>query len=313
MHRRTIELERGTSLAHRSSIIPRAQNQSFQNVSEEWRDEERVENSSTTSSFLQAAAIPPRLVTQETTPGAVFVPGVLGSFDDSQHDNLLDMEDEIIEGSSHGMISNLSSLRRSQGSTVESPPPTFSVPVVAELAPSNQEVEDRLAERLEAQLEVQISQRLQEEVDRRFAMEKRQHAIAEVIIHNTGINSRKNAGGKEEENFKICGIRRIWWGMIICVIMSFGFAGMGVTFLWYSRAREIIVNDSTRPSIDNDSSLRMPTTTPTISPMFLNPSISDALSSPQEGAHIVDSTATPSPTPNESNEPTNISTMPLVP
>lgn len=298
MHRRTAELERGTSRAL--------------DVSEEWRDEERMENSSTASSFLQAAAIPPRLVTQETTPGAVFVPGVLGSFDDSQHDNLLDMEDEIIEGNirnySQGMISSMSSSRRSQGSTIQSPLP----PVVAELAPSNQEVEDRLAERLEAQMEAQISQRLQQEVDRRFSLEKRQHAIAEVVTHNTRINFTNNVGDKEEENFKICGIRRIWWGVIICVIMSLAFAGMGVTYLWYSRAREIIVNDSTRPSIGNDSSLRSPTTSPTLSPILLNPDIADALSSPQ-GAPVVDAIVTPSPTPNESNEPTNIKPMPVVP
>ena len=325
MHRQIDDEEKGSSLKPPNLTHQPSQQLFPIDTSEEYFDEERAEipssSASTASSFLQAAAIPPRLISQKTTPGAVCVPGLIGSFDDDQHDNLLDMEDGNDEGNirnhSSGMFSRFSSSRRSQGSTVLSPMSTFSAsnPIVAELAPSypysEREVEDRLAERLEArmeaQMDAQISQRLQQEVDRRFPLDKRQHAIAEVI-NSDGIESISNTKDekKEEENFKICGIRRTWWGMIICVIMLLTFAGVGGTYLWYSRAREIVTNNTA------NSSPNMYTTAPTISPMPSFTATANTSSVPQ-ATEIVNLTAmsTPSPTPQESIAPTKVSSMPL--
>ncbi len=296
----------------------------FIDSSEEWKDEERAEVASSTSSFLQAAAIPPRLVTQETKPGAVCVPGLIGSYDDDQHDNLIDMEDENDENytnnNSSGLISRLSSSRR--GTSVQSPGSTsltfysqsasISTPIVAELAPSHslseREVEDRLAERLEAQMEAQITERLQREVDRRFSMDKRQHVVAEVISSSddgVGIDNLK-VGKKEEENFKICGIRRTWWGMIICIIMLLTTAAIGGTYLWYSRAREIIVNDA-----ENLTPQAPYTSTPTLAPTTLFPTAGNLLAAP-EAPEIVNATAMPSPSPQETTEPTPTLPAPLL-
>lgn len=295
----------------------------FINSSEEWKDEERAEVASTASSFLQAAAIPPRLVTQETTPGAVCVPGLVGSYDDDQHDNLIDMEDEndgdYTNNNSSGIISRYSSSMR--GTSLQSPESTsltfysqsasLSTPIVAELAPSHslseREVEDRLAERLEAQMEAQITERLQREVDRRFSMDKRQHVVAEVISGSDdgiGTDSPK-VEKKEEENFKICGIRRTWWGMIICIIMLLTTAGIGGTYLWYSRAREIIVNDA-----ENLTPQAAYTDTPTQSPTTLFPSAGKISAAP-EAPEIGNTTAMPSPSPQETTEPTQTLPAPL--
>ncbi len=276
--------------------------QQFADTSEEWKDEERAEvpssSASTTSSFLQAAAIPPRLVTQETTPGAVCVPGLVGSFDD-QHDNLLDMEDENdvynINNDSSGISSRFSSNGRQESTsfTLHSQSASLSTPIVAELVPSHslseREVEDRLAERLEAQ----ITERLQQEVDRRLSIEKRQHAVAEVISSGDESIDDENTklGKKEEENFKICGVRRTWWGMVICVIMLLTIAGIGSTYLWYSRGREIITN-----STDNTPSQSPSADTPTISPTLSVPSTLN-----------VNATSMPTPPPQESTEPTTTS------
>jgi Leucine-rich repeat (LRR) protein len=205
---------------------------------EEWIDEVRPEISSssvsTTSSFLQAAAIPPRLMPQETAPGAVFVLGINGSFDDDQYDNLQDMEDENDEA-----IINAN--KESTPFTIYSQSASTSIPIVAELAPgysySEQEVEDIVAERLEAQMEAQITERLQQEVDRRLSQDERQHAIAEVIGSSDGTGCIRNEGDEEDENFKICGIRRTRWAMILCVIMLSSIAVVAGTYLWFSRMR----------------------------------------------------------------------------
>ena len=122
---------------------------------ERWGDEERSgcpsSSASTTSSFLPAATIPPRLRTQETTPGAVCVPGLAGSFDDNQYDNLLSVEDEYDKentNSNSNSIDMLSMLptRESETSTARPSQSTSmtlydqntsnSMPIVAELSPS---------------------------------------------------------------------------------------------------------------------------------------------------------------------------------
>jgi len=211
----------------------------FGATSEEWIDEVRPETSSssvsTTSSFLQAAAIPPRLMPQETAPGAVCVPGINGSFDDDEYDNLQDMEDENDEAV-------INANKGSSSFTIHSQSASTSIPIVAELAPgysySEQEVEDIVAERLEAQVEAQIMERLQQEVDRRISQDQRQHAIAEVIGSSDGTGYIRNKGDEEDKNFKICGIRRTRWGMILCIIMLSTIAGVAGTYLWFSRMRE---------------------------------------------------------------------------
>jgi len=186
-----------------------------------------------------------RLVTQESTPGAVSMPGIDGSTDDDRHDNLLDEE----SGTTHLGVSQPASPleRRPEQSPVISPSSVSyatrddETPIVAELAPSysfdHQDVEQRLAERLEAQME----ERLRREVDLRLSQERRQHAIAQVVqkeaqVHHGGSGSFMAAASvQEEENFKICGIRRTCWGMILCTFLLFIAGGVVGAVLWFAR------------------------------------------------------------------------------
>ena len=319
------------------SLIPPSRTHSprtqYMASSEEWNDEGRGEteaelpssSASTTSSFLEAAAaIPPRLTKQETTPGAVCVPGFGSSYDDYQHDNLLDMADEHDDednnistyNHSFGTISRspTTTSRRGAASTVQSPESpeltsyTFhsqststSFPIVAELAPryvySEQEVEDRLAERLEAQMEAQITERLQQEVDRRFSQDQRQHAIAEVVGRSNDDDARYIVDSKatDDENFKICGIRRTSWGLILCINMLLAIAGVGGAYLYLSHARE-----------KANSATAAPSTQPTAQSISLMPSSTRNTTSPSISTSSITTesenlTAVPTPMPSPMN------------
>ena len=222
----------------------------------------------------EAAAIPPSVVTrQRSTPGAISVPGIgiTGSFDydQHQHDNLLDMEEAKENDSSYGsnyLIRTPTGNDRSAATSRIDPASSdgtvttdLSIPIVAELVTSQsqqyseEEIEERLAERLEAQISEQLRHGVQQEVDRRLSQDfhQRQHAIAQVVTTNNennnytytdtdNTNKRPNNENEEEEgkNFKICGIRRTCWGMILCVIVLFVIGGVAGTFLWFYRARE---------------------------------------------------------------------------
>jgi len=323
----------------------------FTDASEISRDDDRAEclsvSVSTTSSFLKAAAIPPRLTTQETTPGAVCVPGLAGPFDDNQHDNLLDMEDESDgDNTNNNNSNNISIGIISRSSTLQSPQSTSmasysqststSIPIVAELAPTyfycEQEVENRVAERLEAQLDAQITERLQQEVDRRFSQAQRQHAIAEVIGSSNDTDYFNSKSEKEEDdNFEICGIRRTRWGFILCVIMLLTIACVGGTYLWFSRVRgkendnidgtngveknQVLPQSSLAPTttIITDNTLFPQSTAPTILTMPSSPSttyISASPNSTEFPPSLVNLTEIPTPTPSISNEPFTFSYAP---
>jgi len=358
------------------------------NYNTNWEDRGGVPSSvaSTASSFLEAAAIPPTLRStrqEATSPGAVCVPGLPGSFD-NEHDNLFYDEDDYGYGYNYSyddheqqqqqqyqqqqqqqrdherdhdyeheheptatattMTTTMTGMARS---TTTSTPNSrrsgsLSVPqslhsnvtdpssmamAIAELAPdhsySEQDVEARVAERLEAQVEARISERLQREVDRRMSQENRQHAIAEVVSisnssnrnnvnynnnnnnngnnnnnnnNNNNIRTGNNKNGKIEtseterqgdENFKICGIRRTCWGLILCIIVLLIVGGMAGTYLWYFRAREEQRenknnnNNNNGSSTVTDNNTLLPETTavpsntklfaPTVSPMPSSP------------------------------------------
>ena len=197
--------------------------------------------------------------------------GITGSFDydQHQHDNLLDMEEAKENDSSYGsnyLIRTPTGNDRSAATSRTNPASSdgtvttdLSIPIVAELVTSQsqqyseEEIEERLAERLEAQISEQLRHGVQQEVDRRLSQDfhQRQHAIAQVVTTNNennnytytdtdNTNKRPNNENEEEEgkNFKICGIRRTCWGMILCVIVLFVIGGVAGTFLWFYRARE---------------------------------------------------------------------------
>jgi len=306
----------------------------MEGLREDDRPEVLSSAASTTSSFLQAAAIPPRLTSQETTPGAICVPALCGSFDD-QHDNLLDMEDEFDENNcpfndnTNCYIDTISGPLVSRGSlsyTVQLPEPAFSshsqstltsMPIVAELAPNyEQEVEDRLVERLEAQ----IAERLQQEVDRRLSQEQRQLAIAEVINTDNDIQYTKTKDViRENDNFKICGIRRTWWGLILCVIMLLAIAGVGSAYLWFSHAKgkQISTTDNSNSTASNNATSlsSAPTTFPTKAPTLLpstvptstSPTMSKSLGTAESPQILVNPTIIPSQSPTHLNS--NASSM----
>jgi Leucine-rich repeat (LRR) protein len=238
----------------------------------------------------QAAAIPPSVVTrQRSTPGAISVPGIglTGSFDydQHQHDNLLDMEEAKENDSRYGsnyLMRTPTGRDRSAATSRTNPPSDgtmttdLSIPIVAELVTSQsqqyseEDIEERLAERLEAQISERLRHGVQQEIDRRLSQDfqrqhgiqqevdrrlsqdfhQRQHAIAQVVTTNNennnytytdtdNTNKRPNNKNEEEEkNFKLCGIRRTCWGMILCVIVLFVIGGVAGTFLWFYRARE---------------------------------------------------------------------------
>lgn len=241
-------------------------------------------DSTTTSVLEAAAATPPRLRAADlSTPGAICV----GSFHDTEHDNL-------VIGTEAGTTITTTRMASPNGGTGPAPaaspalfsyyhhqtpadttadPSSMAGPVVAELAPtssfSEQEVEDRVTERLEARM----SERLQREVDRRLFQERQRHAIAEVVGIPTGTDTSYNHDilpGDEEANpkgdvirrygdkhgmkldddgygdgnFEICGIRRTCWGMIFCLILLLLAGGVAGTYLWFDRAREEEINNN---------------------------------------------------------------------
>jgi len=298
-------------------------------ASEGWRDEERAvcpsSSASTTSSFLLAATIPPRLRREETTPGAVCVPGLARAIDHDQYDNLLDMENDYdkentnsdIGIDSNNSINSLSRLPYSTSMTFYNQNFPNPIPIVAELAPSHlyseQEVEERIAGRLEAQMEVQIIERLQQEVDRLFAQGDRPHVIADVVgaedIRTCSgidyINSKTEE--VEGDNFKICGIRRICWGTILCVIMLLAIVGGGGTFLWFSRAREK-ENDNIQESGGAGDDTQLPQSTPTPTSTIISDNSIDNTTSTNSTKTPV---TTPTPTPLKSNEPSATPSIPF--
>lgn len=174
--------------------------------------------SSSDSAILEsAAATPPSLRSTArlvSTPGAFSIPGISGSNDeeDDTHDNLLDADDNDAF---------------QQQTTTDHSTLTMSTPIVAELAPNERDVEDRLAERLEVQISQQINRRLQEEVDRRWS---RELCRAEEVIQAPFPRKKNN------ENFTLCGIRRTCWGLILCILFVLVVGGAGGTYLWFSRA-----------------------------------------------------------------------------
>jgi len=246
-------------------------------------------STSTTSSFTEAAAaIPPSVLTrQRSTPGAICVPGLAGY--DDRLDNLLDMEEAREGDGNNGNCDSYYLTRtptdRNRGTPtttidpalyniVQSPESTaftfysngttddtmanLSIPIIAELAPSysysEEDIEERLAERLEAQISERLKHGVEQEVHRRLSQDRRQHAIAQVVSNgNNYEENNKRNDKKEDENFKVCGIRRTSWGMILCVIMLFVIGGVAGTFLWYSRAREEKENNSRYEQIDRPS------------------------------------------------------------
>mmetsp|Transcript_49757 Transcript_49757/g.53703 ORF Transcript_49757/g.53703 Transcript_49757/m.53703 type:complete len:814 (+) Transcript_49757:93-2534(+) len=244
-------------------------------------------STSTTSSFTEAAAaIPPSVLTrQRSTPGAICVPGFAG-YDDQQNDNLLDIE-EAREGDddndrncdSNYLTTTPTDRDRGTPTTVinpalsnivQSPESTafasysngttdgtmtnLSIPIIAELAPSysysEEDIEERLAERMEAQISERLKHGVEQEVHRRLSQDSRQHAIAIVSKKNNYLENKKGNDKKKDENFKICGIRRTSWGMILCVIMLFVIGGVAGTVLWFSRVREEKENNSKNEHID---------------------------------------------------------------
>lgn len=245
-------------------------------------------STSTTSSFTEAAAaIPPSVLTrQRSTPGAICVPGFFAGYDDQQNDNLLDIE-EAREGDddndrncgSNYLTTTPTDRDRGTPTTVinpaisnivQSPESTvftsysngttdgtmtnLSIPIIAELAPnysySEEDIEERLAERMEAQISERLKHGVEQEVHRRLSQDSRLHAIAVVSKKNNYEENKKGNDKKEDENFKICGIRRTSWGMILCVIMLFVIGGVAGTILWFSRAREEKENNSKNEHID---------------------------------------------------------------
>lgn len=339
---RRIEVQMEPSLMPPYRIPPPAVGRSTDN-SEDRRGGVPSSLASTTSSFLEAAATPPILrSTQESSvPGAVCVLGLARSFGDNEHDNLRDMDDE---DDNLGTTMTTTPNSRSAGPMAQSPqsasfsfygqhttddtngtdPSSMSIPIVAELAPTHsyneQDVEDRVAERLEAQIEAQISERLQQEVDLRFSREVRQHAIAEVVVSSNNIIRTDNQEGKREtehddENFKICGIRRTWWGMILCVVMLLIVGGVAGTYLWLEENNSIYDGSNNG---DNDQPLPQKSLPPTIvtdvtdntlfpvSPMPSSPGTTN-LSKRPDATVIPDSlinvTDVPTRTPLDSNEP----------
>jgi hypothetical protein len=206
---------------------------------------------------------PTTLFRQESTPGAISVPGVDGSVDNEQHDNLL--EEEAEENGGYDAVHGSRSMGGLKQHAGQSPAAQFSTaavcsspspredeeaPIMAELVSASsidqEEVERRLAERLEAQME----ERLKQEVDRRISQERQKHAIGEIVVkedqhqnqpressrHNLTTSAGAAATADDRvENFKICGIRRTCWGMILCVILMFIAAGAITAILWVFR------------------------------------------------------------------------------
>lgn len=203
-----------------------------------------------------AAALAPSLARNESRPGAISVPGSNAtSGDEEQHDNLLEGGDDDEElgipwQQQHQrdsiLLSNLS-----QSSPSGEAPPT----IMAELAPDDREVEERLAERLEAQM----TERLHREVDRRLSQERQSHAIAEVVNFQKeaavvdceqpkstvgdGSSSAASAAtkaaaagpaGGANHDSKSCGTRRTCWGVILCVLLSAIAGGVAGGVLWLS-------------------------------------------------------------------------------
>ncbi|KAG7343129.1 RHS repeat-associated core domain containing protein [Nitzschia inconspicua] len=230
---------------------------------------------------------PPQRMLRQSTPGAISVPGVNATAEnEEQHDNLLtdddnDNHNQFLQSPSSALTpaeqrpSTFS--QSSYGSIPDSPP------IVAELASTtlsyDEDLEDRIAERLEAQM----TARLQQEVDRRLSQERRQHAIAEVVeptksklSHHTTLageqRNEHNGNGQtatmmamhvhEEENFKICGIRRTCWGMILCVLMLFIIGGVVGTILWLGREDDVITAPTQAPTTNLPTTIS-PSETPT--------------------------------------------------
>lgn len=233
---------------------------------EEGKEEEsrgfQTSSASSTGSFMQAAATPPRLTRQESGPGAVRVPGI--GFDNDLHDNIIDMDYDTRNSNSNedsvGIDPSTPTRRSDPASTIQSPGSNsftyfdqstpgnissiempMSTPIDAELAPaysySEQDVENLFAARIEAQIQAEISTRLQQAVDLQISEERRQHAVAVVLGNDNDYMDNKGMA-EEDKNFKICGIRRTWWGMILCTTMLVIVAGVGGAYLKFSESME---------------------------------------------------------------------------
>jgi hypothetical protein len=233
--------------------------------------------------------LPPQGMSRQLTPGAVSVPGIAATtHDQQQHDNLLENDEDTDGRGSLPSSAITPEIHPALSSSLPSYATPQSLPIVAELASSavsyDDDFEDRLAERLEAQM----TARLQQEVERRFSQERRQHAIAEVVepkiiktehnIHSIGLDNpdmpaRESSPAivplhvREEENFKICGIRRTCWGMILCLVMLLFTGGVVGTVLWFS-----IEN--------NDDSASSSITSPTVAPSTFLPTTISPSESP---------------------------------
>jgi len=190
------------------------------------------------------------------------------------------------------------------------------IPIVAELASCyEQEVEDRLVERLEAQ----ISERLQQEVDRRLFENQKHLAIAQVIATSDDIGCTKHSNyEKKDRHSKIHGIRRTCLKMIFCLSMSLAVFGAGGAYWWLSHINGAITINVTDDSItidvtDNSSSdttafSSAPTSFPTKSNMpssdislSRSPSIVTNPNTSESPQLLVNITANPTPSPTAIN------------
>mmetsp|Transcript_19694 Transcript_19694/g.45825 ORF Transcript_19694/g.45825 Transcript_19694/m.45825 type:complete len:844 (-) Transcript_19694:436-2967(-) len=297
------EIYRRIEVQNEPSLMPpyRAPSPTTGAVSAENRRGVLSSSNSTTSSFLEAAATPPPLrAADSSAPGAVCVPGITGSFDDHEHDNLLDAEADDTPGESMALQNRGTSAellaqptlspfyqQNPVGNIHMADLSSMAGPVVAELAPDHsfteQEVEDRVKERLEARiserlqqevdrrLSQEVNRRLSQEINRRLSKERERHAVAEVVSPSTtnnvstgykvdnkkkdvergvkdGATQDDDDDEDDDENFKICGIRRTCWGLIFCTILLLIVGGGAGTYLWFDRARE----EESNNAIDQD-------------------------------------------------------------
>lgn len=160
-------------------------------------------------------------------------------------------------------------------------------PLVAQLAPDDADVAARVAERLERQMTEQWEERLKREVEAQLNSQQQQQqqlqqhqqqnvvVRAEAIVSNGGDEeapsshpsstdprpaqqaSSKARPSDQDDNFKICGLRRRTWGFLLLLILVFVVGGV-VGMVWYLQNDD---SENGEVTVDSD-----PTLAPSLAP-----------------------------------------------
>ncbi|CAJ1934439.1 unnamed protein product [Cylindrotheca closterium] len=157
------------------------------------------------------------------------------------------------------------------GYGLEEAEPANENPIVAQLA--HDDVDD-IAARVTERLERRMTERLKHEVEARMALERaannqnqlEQAPVTRQVASSDGtppqpqpnIQTAEEAPELEDDdNFKVCGIRRTCWGLLLITLFLFMVATLLSMYFYYG--------DNNRPK-SPDFKLRPPTVSPTIGP-----------------------------------------------